>query len=174
MTPAELVSLVNVYRRTYSNIPQLWSALDFVIPVIAGSGGKQRLPGGIEVRHGCVILPNGMPITYAGLHKTNANVGWTYKYGKETRTLWGGKLTENIVQALARIVVMQNMLEIQQALGLYPVLQVHDELDYVVPAGQAEHYAAKITEIMSRPPQWAKDLPVAVEVHWGPTFGDCK
>jgi len=69
---------------------------------------------------------------------------------------------------------MDNMLTIHRELGLQMVLQVHDELDYVVPERDAETLAAQITQIMSAPPAWAPTLPVAVEVHWGPSFGDCK
>jgi DNA polymerase I-like protein with 3'-5' exonuclease and polymerase domains len=69
---------------------------------------------------------------------------------------------------------MENMLTIKRELGLDMVMQVHDELDYVVLERQAESYARQIEEIMSVPPPWAPDLPVAVEVAFGPTFGDCK
>lgn len=165
--------LVGVYRRGYHQIPGLWHRLDTnVLPVIAGSGGRAKL-GPVTFGKGMAVLPNGMPIYYPQLQRDQYGE-WSYKFGREIRHLWGGKLTENIVQALARIVVMENMLTIKRELGLQMVLQVHDELDYVVPERDAQSYADAITEIMSVPPPWAPDLPVAVEVHWGPTFGDCK
>jgi DNA polymerase len=105
---------------------------------------------------------------------THENDEWWYRFGNEWRKLFGGKLTENIVQALARIVVIDNMLTIRKELGLQPVLQVHDELDYVVPEAHADEYAAAIGEIMAVPPTWAGGLPVAAVVNYGPPFGDCK
>jgi DNA polymerase len=162
---------VNVYRTTYSEIPELWGRFDRAISVLAGMGGKREI-GPVTLTEGKVILPNGMPIYYNNLSEVGGE--WWYTFGRETRKLFGGKLTENVVQALARIVVMENMLTIRKELGLQPVLQVHDELDYVVPEEQAEEYARQIEEIMAVPPSWASGLPVAAEVNWGPTFGDCK
>lgn len=169
----EAQRLVGVYRRDYHQIPSLWNALDWTaIPVLGGANGKY-VAGPILFGKGMVMLPNGMPIYYPKLTKGDDG-NWTYRYGRETRTLWGGKLTENIVQALARILVMDYMLTIKKELGLEMKLQVHDELDYVVLERDAEAYSGAIAEIMSVPPSWAPDLPVAVEVHYGPTFGDCK
>jgi DNA polymerase I-like protein with 3'-5' exonuclease and polymerase domains len=170
--------LVNVYRTTYSNIPRLWANLDNTLPRIASGSGKVIIapPGGEQVcqsARNMVILPNGMPLYYNDLRRSDTG-DWIYTYGRETRKLFGGKLTENIVQALARIVVMDNMLTIHKELGLKPVLQVHDELDYVVLERDADTYADEIRRIMSVAPSWAPGLPVAVEVAWGPTFGDCK
>lgn len=174
----EAQRLVTTYRTTYSEIPLLWSKFDRLLPRIATGEGKSIIapPHGEQVcmsAKNMVILPNGMPIYYNDLRRSDTGE-WIYTFGRETRKLFGGKLTENIVQALARIVVMDNMLTIHREMGLQPVLQVHDELDYVVPERDAEALAAQISTIMSAPPAWAPDLPVAVEVHWGQTFGDCK
>ena len=174
----ESQKLVTTYRTLYREIPHLWAKLDRVLSMIASGEGKAIIapPGGKQVcltAKNMVILPNGMPIYYNELRRSDEGE-WIYTFGRETRKLFGGKLAENIVQALARIVVMDNMLTIHRELGLQMVLQVHDELDYVVPERDAESLAAQITRIMSAPPAWAPDLPVAVEVHWGPTFGDCK
>lgn len=167
----EAQRFVSVYRDTYREIPELWWSLDRKIRILAGTGGKAEI-GPVALTKGMVILPNGMPMYYNDL--THENDEWWYRFGNEWRKLFGGKLTENIVQALARIVVMENMLTIRKELGLQPVLQVHDELDYVVPEAQADRYAAAIGEIMAVPPTWAAGLPVAAEVNYGPTFGDCK
>lgn len=174
----EAQRLVTAYRTLYREIPQLWNKFDRTLPRIATGEGKVIIapPGGEQVcmsAANMVILPNGMPIYYNDLRRSDEGE-WIYTFGRETRKLFGGKLAENIVQALARIVVMDNMLTIHRELGLSPVLQVHDELDYVVLERDAEPLAAQITKIMSAPPAWAPDLPVAVEVNWGPTFGDCK
>lgn len=174
----ESQKLVTTYRTLYREIPQLWYKFDRILSMIASGEGKAIIapPHGEQVcltAKNMVILPSGMPIYYNDLRRSDTG-DWIYTFGRETRKLFGGKLAENIVQALARIVVMDNMLTIHRELGLQMVLQVHDELDYVVPERDAETLAAQITQIMSAPPAWAPDLPVAVEVHWGPTFGDCK
>ncbi len=167
----EAQRLVNVYREMYKEIPALWWKLDRALPILANGQGRVEI-GPVMLSKQMVMLPNTMPIYYNNLSREGGE--WWYTFGRETRKLFGGKLTENIVQALARIVVMDNMITIREELGLQMVLQVHDELDYVVPEGQADYYARQIEEIMSIPPSWAPDLPVAVEVNYGPTFGDCK
>lgn len=172
VTEAESTKLVNTYRTTYALIPQLWRYLDTCIGYIHHGAGSMKI-GPCETIKGGVMLPNDMPLIYHQLNQ-NSEGQWVYRFGYEVRTLWGGKLTENIVQALARIVIVENMLTIEKELGLRPVLQVHDELDYVIPEAEADATAQAITRIMSVPPAWAENLPVAVEVNYGPTFGDCK
>lgn len=171
----ECQKLVDVYRTKYAQIPKLWRTLDSYIETMAtGQGWAEFGPCMIGHRH--IKLPNDMVLLYPELkYLSNAKyVGWTYKYSNETRTLWGGKLAENIVQALARIIVMDNMLEIRHSLQLRPALQQHDELDYVVRATEADAYATEIGRVMRKPPAWAPDLPVEVEINYGPSLGDCK
>jgi len=163
-------NLVFTYRDTYPEIPKLWDRCDKGIQRMAV--GNRSTIGPVIFGNQMLVLPNGMPIYYHALSIEHGQ--YCYRFGAETRTLWGGKLCENIVQALARIIVMDNARTVEQELGLRLAMQVHDELDYVVPEGQAETLAAAISEIMSIPPSWAPDLPVAVEVAFGQTFGDCK
>jgi len=66
------------------------------------------------------------------------------------------------------------MLRIEDELGLRLALQQHDELDYIVPEADADRLVSEIKRIMSIAPSWAPDLPVAVEVNYGPTLGHCK
>jgi DNA polymerase I-like protein with 3'-5' exonuclease and polymerase domains len=80
-------------------------------------------------------------------------------------------VTENLVQALARIVVSGQMLKIKEA-GYHVAFQVHDENVCVVPEAQAEQAQKDIVEIMSTPPSWAPDLPVACEAGTADNYGD--
>ena len=119
-----------------------------------------------------LMLPNGMPIYFPELQKVNAE--WMYRYGKEWRRLFGGKLLENITQALARIIVMDAAARIRQRTQKVLALQVHDELDYVVHKAQSEDFRGVVQEEMLRLPEWAGGLPLAVEIKTGHSFGDCK
>ena len=79
---------------------------------------------------------------------------------------------ENITQAVARIVVSEQMVKIGRR---YPVaLQVHDEIVCVVPEEQADACKAYMMSVMSTPPKWAPDLPVACEADVGPNYGEAK
>ena len=80
-------------------------------------------------------------------------------------------MVENIVQALARIIVGEQMLSICERYP--PVLTVHDAAVCLVPKDEIEDGLAYITNIMSTPPRWAEDLPVACEAKYGSTYGEC-
>lgn len=172
---AECMRYVTTYRNLYSNIMLHWHRLDRYIPYMA-AGGARMQDGPITIAKNLATLPNGMALVYNNLRQVESDkyTGWAYTYAGEVRTMWGGKLTENFVQALARLLIMEYMLKIKHTIGLYPVLQQHDELDYVVPEQYAEKVKAVIEKIMRVPPSWAKDLPVEVEIAYGPTLGDCK
>jgi hypothetical protein len=100
--------------------------------------------------------------------------GWSYDFAGMGRTMWGGKLVENIVQSLARIIITQHMREARKELGIRPALQAHDELVYVVPNARLAECEAGLLSIMSTPPEWAKDVPIDCEAAHGPTYGDAK
>jgi DNA polymerase len=80
-------------------------------------------------------------------------------------------MVENIVQALARIIVGEQMLAIRERYR--PVLTVHDAAVIVVEESQLNQAVAFITEVMSTPPVWATGLPVACETKYGRSYGDC-
>jgi DNA polymerase I-like protein with 3'-5' exonuclease and polymerase domains len=178
LEPNEDELLVRTYRDMYDRIPMLWRICDRQISLMAQ--GKTRFTlGPVTFAKNSIILPNGMQIVYHGLKYLDGNNkmnyrGWAYSFAGELRTLWGGKIVENIVQALARILVMQYMIQIKRQYGMTPALQVHDELDYVVPEDRAEELALAFSAMMRVPPQWGPDLPIEVEANYGPTFGDCK
>jgi DNA polymerase len=86
--------------------------------------------------------------------------------------IYGGKVIENITQALARIVVTEQLLAISMRYKV--VLQVHDEIVISVDESEVEEAKAFMEQVMSTPPPWALDLPVACESASGPTYGDCK
>jgi DNA polymerase len=75
---------------------------------------------------------------------------------------YGGKLVENVVQAICRDLLVEAMLACERA-GLPVVLHVHDEIVAEVPAAEAEAALRRLAEIMSRPPAWATGFPVEVE-----------
>jgi len=95
-------------------------------------------------------------------------VQWTY--GK--KKLYGGKLTENIVQAVARCVMTDGMLRIQNK---YPcVLTVHDEAVVLVPEDEAEQAEPWVLEQMTREPKYMPGIPLGAETGVGVRYGDAK
>lgn len=160
---------VYLYRQLYGNIPALWSFLEEKVRahVLAPSGLNTWdmltfLPGRI-------VLPNGMPIIYNGL--TADKYTGQMKYG--AKFLWGGSVLENVSQALARIIATRAELRLAKA-GLPAVHQAHDELIFCVPEQHVDACENVITRVMTDPVPWMPKLPIAVEVHHGRTYGDCK
>jgi DNA polymerase len=78
---------------------------------------------------------------------------------------------ENVVQALARIIVGEQMLKINERYRV--VLTVHDAAVIVVKKEELGVAMKYITDVMSTPPDWAAGLPVACEANYGESYGDC-
>jgi len=165
---------VDMYRFTYHQIPTLWGNCGKMMDILAHGGTAQLGP--CRVEHQKIILPNGMAIQYNNMRyiQTKKYTGWVYDYAGMGRTLWGGKIVENIIQSLARIVVMDQMCQIKKEIGIRPALQAHDELVYVLPIPEIPYYMQEVLKIMKQAPGFAPDLPIDAEAAWGATYGDSK
>lgn len=174
ITEGESCYYVGTYRTTYAEIPQLWTFCNEALEIIA-HGGKRRI-GPCMAAHNAIVMPNGMSVVYNNLRwvEKAKYEGWVYDFGGRVRTIWGGKVVENIVQTLARIKIMSDMRAVRKELDLKPALQAHDELVYCVLERDAEMYAREIEKLMAIPPDFAPDLPVMGESGWGITYGDAK
>jgi len=84
--------------------------------------------------------------------------------------IYGGKVTENLVQALARIVVAEQMAAIGQ--HYHVAFQVHDEIIITAPGDEASNAEQLLVQTMSTPPIWAQGLPVACESGMADSYGD--
>lgn len=173
----EAKRIVGVYRTKNHEVIDLWREGDEAIKTMADWGNTKPFYYG---QHKCLViekegvrLPNGLYIRYPGLKYDTSEAKGKYVYfsRKGPVSLWGGTLVENVVQALARIVVGQQMLEIKKR---YPVkLTVHDAAVVVVPEAQKDEALAYIVERMSEPPAWASGLPVACEAKFAQSYGEC-
>jgi DNA polymerase len=174
LSDEEAVKIVQTYRDAYSCIPALWRVLNDNINVLATGNGSFSI-GPCVFEKGAILLPNGLRLHYHDLKYDNNE--WTYTYAGKPKRLYGGALLENIVQALARIVVMDAATRLRSKLSTYDVqlaLQVHDELVYVVPEEVAKVCEQITLEEMSVRPSWAPTLPLAAEASYGPSYGDAK
>ena len=96
---------------------------------------------------------------------------YVYDNRKGVTKLYGGKLVENVCQALARCIIVEQMLRISKKYR--PVLTVHDAIACIAPEQEADEAMAYVMECMSWTPDWAKGLPVACEAGYGRSYGDC-
>lgn len=174
LEPQEGQRVVNLYRTKYDRIPAGWRTLnDEGIPALASGRPFQFGPCVFEKE--AILLPSGLRLHYHDLEYKERE--WCFTHGGKPKRLYGGKLMENIDQALARIHVMDAGVRVRQRLerhGLGLSLQVHDELIYVVPSEATEIVKAIVKEEMVRRPDWAPELPLAAEAGEGPSYGDAK
>jgi len=178
---ADAERIVNLYRSKYPMIVQLWKEANNALPAMI-NGYEYEFGTNVKLR--CtsegIALPNGMMVRYPNLSK--ADDGYTYDSRYGPVKIYGGKVVENVVQALARIVVFNQMAKIDQAFRkkdskaarFKVVLTVHDEVVAVVPEQVAQKCLDFMTKVMSTPPNWANTLPVACEGDFALTYGDCK
>lgn len=175
LSDTEAARFVDLYRSVNKEVPQTWGELNSNIRLLAGGGGHYEI-GPCVFRHGHIDLPSGLSLKYHDLE--NGRDGWTYTYGGKPRRLYGGALLENIIQALARIIVTDTIVRIRARLDRYDIrvaLQVHDELVYIVPDAAVAVVRDILSEEMNRRPVWAPGLPLASECSQGElNYADCK
>ena len=174
----ECKRLVGVYRQVNNKVIDLWKACDDALQDMSlWKDGKE--PYYLDARKSLLItpkgikLPNGLYIYYPDLKwdTSEAKSKFTYKSRRGVNSIWGGSVVENVVQALARIIVGEQMIEINKKYR--PALTVHDAVVNVVPEADVEEALSFIMSTMSTPPIWATGLPVACEAHDGASYGDC-
>jgi len=177
LSEEECKNIVSLYRETNDKIIDLWSDGDDVIKDLTDWGNSKPYYYG---KHDClwvdksgVRLPNGLYIRYPELYlNTDEDKSrYMYKSRKGPVSMWGGSLVENVVQALARIIVGEQMLKINERYRV--VLTVHDAAVVVVKKEELDAAMQYVVEVMSTPPQWATGLPVACEAKHGVSYGEC-
>lgn len=172
---AVAAEFVDRYRAQNSPITALWDLAERAILAMLNDWHMQIGPVGV-VRHG-LVLPNGLVMRYPGLERDPEADGYTYMggaAGKERTRIYGGLLVENIVQALARIVVTEQMLEIRARWGYQIATMTHDELVCVVPEAEAHVALGNMLSVMKLAPEWAQGLPLSAEGGIGESYGAAK
>ena len=170
--------IIAVYRQTYPMIPALWKqggqAIKAMINQNTAAFGRE---GAVVVNLMGIRLPNNLYLKYPNLRAhTDPKTGSTeYLYDQKkgravipTR-IYGGKLTENVCQALARIVIGEQMLMIARRQRV--VMTVHDAVGSIVPSHDAEAGRAFVEQCMRIRPKWATNLPLNCESKMGPSYG---
>ncbi len=178
VTLEEAKRIIDTYRSTSFKIADLWAkagrALEAVLTgqsmEIDAVGVIKAVPGAVPM----LTLPNGLHIQYPGLKIVTNDDGKRelvyYSKGLPVR-IYGGKVVENVCQAVARQIVAEQMLRISKRYKV--VLTVHDAVAVIAPAAEAKEAQAYVEECMSWNPKWAGGLPLACESGMGASYGDC-
>jgi DNA polymerase len=183
--------IVQLYRSKNHKIASFWNRCNAALTHLVSKRDfalVEHTPA-IELIDDGIKLPNGLAIRYPLLTATHDGFAYAadarvYREAVKDRVLgksvnvdkfirvYGGKVTENLVQALARIVVAEQMTKIGERYKV--VLQVHDEVVILCDKDEVEEAKTYMLEVMSTPPTWAPDLPVACEADHGENYGECK
>lgn len=155
--------IVNTYRNKNYKIVNGWKICTQIIEdMAAGRTGSYKCISWEKER---IWLPNGMCLKYPDLRcEKNSDTGWdewSYQSKEIRKKIYGGLLCENIVQALARIIVMEQMLEINKKRRA--VMTTHDEVASLARVRGADKAFAETVKIMRTPLPWCMDLPLNSE-----------
>jgi hypothetical protein len=123
-----------------------------------------------------IKLPNGLRLQYPNLRwvmQPNGKSEMVYdqKKGRATLTsrIYGGKCVENVCQALARIVIGEQMLMVARRYRV--VMTVHDAVGAIAPVAQAGEAREFVEQCMRIRPKWASLLPLNCESKMGASYG---
>lgn len=186
---------VQLYRTTNYAIKQSWDEANRMLRAMKKKGTEIKW-GCVTVVYEAIILPNGMYLHYPGLTSVMEETqygpreqffyqSWDFKSRQMKYVkIYGGKLIENIIQALATVFVKECMIACEQQIpDFINALQVHDEIIGVAPdhgaywTGETDEYGNRIFantdgadeimqqmhKIMTTPPKWLPTLPLDSE-----------
>ncbi len=164
--------IIDKYRDAAQPVKTFWEMCDALI--------KRSLVEGKTYTHKCltfekerIVLPSGLALRYptlTGEADEKGRIQWSY--GEDKKKLYGGKLTENIVQAVARCVMTDGMIRIQKQ---YPcVLTVHDEVVVLVPEAEVVDAEKWVLAQMTMVPKYMPGIPLAADIGHAQRYGDAK
>tara|TARA_R100000541_G_scaffold142_3_gene517 strand:- start:10540 stop:12351 length:1812 start_codon:yes stop_codon:yes gene_type:complete len=161
MSESAAQTIVQQYRGMYPNIPLLWSGMKDMLFEMISPNSDGTPYGPLVIRPRKLELPNGMHLSYPHLAYTRGE--FVYETERDYIRTHGPRITENVVQALARLVITDQMLDVQKLPQVDIVMQVHDEIIAIGSEVDSDATMNQIIEIMRTPPKWCKDLPLDAE-----------
>jgi len=169
--------VINIYRETNFQITRLWNDASHTIRCMEqGVGTELGINNVISVDPTvpAIILPSGLQMRYEDLRgeQSERGVEYTYKVRRGRNRIYGGKVIENVCQAVARCIIGEQMLKISKR--YHVVLTVHDSVVCCVPEDKVEEAQRYIEECMRWLPDWAEGLPIDCESGVAKSYGDCE
>lgn len=168
--------IINIYRDTNPAITQLWKDAGYMLENLCRGESSPFGKAGVVTavaEESAILLPSGLLMRYADLEGEQGERGieYTYKARYGRTRIYGGKVVENICQALARIIIRDQMLLIQKR---FPALMmVHDSVITMARTEDIEEAYEYVEECMHFVPDWAEGLPITCETNVGKTYGGC-
>ena len=169
--------IIDIYRSTNGAISQLWREANNMVQYMARGDSVQFGKEGVlqvDARKNAIMLPSGLPMFYHGLaaEKSERGYEYTYRTRKGPNRIYGGKVVENVCQAVARCIIGHQMILL--AKRYKAVLTVHDSIITCVRDEELDEAQAYMEECMSQTPDWAEGLPITCESGTGKSYGECE
>jgi len=191
LTEDEAYATVDTYRNRFTYVRQFWEKCRrAIIKMHQGGGGYIDDWGLCRIEHGRICMDGTLPLVYEGLRQEmmegfggrEPELQWVYddKEHRKIKKIYGGSVTENLCQWIARRVVFEQMLECERRWGSYQsagngvVLTVHDEIVILVDEDDADDCLKFCLDVMSQPPKWWPQLPVKAEGGIGQRYSETK
>ena len=164
--------IIDIYRSTAYPVVGFWEMCSSLL-VSALYEGHEHTYKCITFRKEEIVLPNGMSLMYPRLRQEKDKEGKTnWVYGEDATKLYAGKITNNIVQGTARIVMTDGMLRVSKK---YPIAgTVHDELIAVVPDEEVEHAKTWVLAQMTMEPSYMRGIPLDADGGAHRRYGEAK
>jgi DNA polymerase len=176
----EAKRIIDTYRATYPKITELWKSAATALKAVLQNQQTTLGRGGILKIEGedGILLPNSLYLRYPNLRLIENEEGkselvYDTKKGKAVipNRIYGGKVIENVCQALARIVIGEQMLMVAKKYRV--VMTVHDAIACIVPTEHVETAKEYVEMCMRTRPDWGMELPLNCEAGYGESYGDC-
>ena len=166
LTEAEGVQARDIYREGHQWVVALWESANSVLEAMAR--GETFSWVGRHVENKRLYLPSGLFLDYSTLYKDETGE-WRVSTRNGEAKMYGPKLVENVIQAIARVHLGNAWLACRQA-GLRVVSSEHDKLICVCREIEAEAAAAFLHQELCRPPPWMPDVPLDSEGYISHTY----
>jgi DNA polymerase len=163
--------IIDKYRGAAGDVQALWVLCNELIGVSLHNGREYKYKC-LTFDKGRIMLPSGLSLRYPQLYQHVVNNKAQWLYGEHSKKLYGGKLVENIVQAVARCVMTDGMLRIQERYRC--VLTVHDEAVVLVPEQEAEEAEPWVLAQMTADPWYMPGIPLDAETGSAVRYGEAK
>jgi DNA polymerase I-like protein with 3'-5' exonuclease and polymerase domains len=167
--------IIDIYRDKSQPVVSFWELCNSLVSNSL-SKGKPYVYKCLTFDKERILLPSGLALKYpqlTGDADEKGRIQWSYGADeKSRRKLYGGKIVENVVQAVARCVMTDGMLRIQKRYSC--VLTVHDEVVVLVPENEAKEAEAWVLEQMVKDPAYMPGIPLDAETGCNKRYGEAK
>lgn len=169
LSEEQALAIVKAWRKANPAIVAFWYALERAVIAAIRSPGNEQSVKALRIRFSAnwlrILLPSGRSLCYPFAQVEANKVSYmgvnTYTRRWDRISTYGGKLTENVTQAVARDILARNLPEIERR-GYSITMLVHDEVVAEVPETE-QHTSTELAALMSTVPAWAEGLPLAAK-----------